>query len=385
MARFDLWRERIAKRGWRWLFRRLWEKFSDPADSLGRYFHPVVVVLGTAASLPRQLMPECLGRVRSRHPDTLFLFYDLQVEPVTYNVVDAMVGAELRRRELGLADIYVVIVPGLKNGLRWEDADYEARVDYDARIWRLHNIVIPVLSLLPSCRGYSFCSSRAQAQQISERQALHVHPEGYSVSVPFASRRRLVMDRARVGGAVFPLIKSPVEAERMIRSRLEPFVQRRRPVVITLREYNFSPERNSQLSAWVEFAHTLDPKRYAVIFVPDTAALAGPEKAVLSDFMVLYDVALNVQLRMALYEYAWLNMAVVHGPTELCWYSERCRYLLFMMVDTAPQTSIALLEADGFEVGGQLPWAKPWQRWVWEPDDASVLKTRFAEMERILA
>jgi hypothetical protein len=34
--------------------------------------------------------------------------------------------AEMMRRRLGLADIYVAIVPGRNDGLRWEDADYEA-------------------------------------------------------------------------------------------------------------------------------------------------------------------------------------------------------------------------------------------------------------------
>jgi hypothetical protein len=104
----------------------------------------------------------------------------------------------------------------------------------------------------------------------------------------------------------------------------------------------------------------------------------------LKDSVMMPEVAMNLQLRMALYECAWLNMANMHGPMELCWYNERCRYIIFQAVDTAPQTSRAAIEAEGYVVGEQLQWATPLQRWVWEGENAENLRSNFSDMEKLI-
>ncbi|MGE0876750.1 MAG: hypothetical protein AB7O31_18955, partial [Burkholderiales bacterium] len=96
---------------------------------------------------------------------------------------------------------------------------------------------------------------------------------------------------------------------------------------------------------------------------------------------VLQAAAWNVHLRMAIYERAFLNLAVVHGPMELCWYNECCRYLLFCPVNTAALTAEDVLRREGFEPGGQLPFARPWQRWVWEADEPDAIRREFAAMQ----
>ena len=61
----------------------------------------------------------------------------------------------------GLDATHVVIVPGREGGLRRERKDYEEVVDAQARAQRIDNILLPGLSVLPSCTGLDRTPPRA--------------------------------------------------------------------------------------------------------------------------------------------------------------------------------------------------------------------------------
>ncbi len=88
---------------------------------------------------------------------------------------------------------------------------------------------------------------------------------------------------------------------------------------------------------------------------------------------------------MALYERAHLNLGVNSGPMGLCWLNERTRYINFkMLTDAVPQTTPEYMRHLGYEIGGQLPRAKPWQRFVWEDDDHEIIAREFAAVVALL-
>ncbi len=87
---------------------------------------------------------------------------------------------------------------------------------------------------------------------------------------------------------------------------------------------------------------------------------------------------------MALYEAAWLNMALMHGPMELCWYNEKCRYVLFIATGSAAVNSEAALMENGHSVGRDLDFSTPFQRIVWKRDDLLTLQAAFGEMQTAL-
>ena len=75
------------------------------------------------------------------------------------------------------------------------------------------------------------------------------------------------------------------------------------------------------------------------------------------------EAAINLGLRMALYERAYVNLGVNNGPMGLCWLNDRTRYVTFkMLTDAVPQTTPEYMRHLGYEIGEQLPGAKPWQQ-----------------------
>ncbi len=373
----------FRQRGWRWLLRRLRDEWVSPRSRRVRNVRRQLLSM-SGASTPAAPRPSGAGAIARRDARTLHFFFDLQLCPVAYDIATYLAGAEIERRRLGLDAVHVVIVPGHVDGMRLELPAYDAVIDADARRWRLHNVVVPVLGLLPSCTGYTVCSTRAQAGLLFSECARHVFPAGWEPALPVAPVARVVRDAARAGTQVFPLLRAGAAALRYAAQFIASLPPARELLVITLRQYDYTPGRNSNLDAWARFADRVDAARFVVAFVLDAEVSLDPTPESIRRHRVIHAASWNVQFRMALYERAFLNLSVVHGPMELCWYNEACRYLLFCPVDTAPLTARDFLEKEGFDIGRPLPFARSGQRWIWERDDLEVIEREFAGILDVL-
>ncbi|MCC6779451.1 MAG: hypothetical protein IT537_22955 [Hyphomicrobiales bacterium] len=370
--------DKVKVRGWRWAWQRLCRELHYPETTQGVNLRRINAGIYAIVAHGLLLLPALVLRLVGRR--TLTLFYDLDVAPVTFDVIDYLMVAELERRRRGLARIHVVIVPGRADGLRAETPEYEAAVDHAMRRWRLHNLVVPLLSLLPTCSGYTLCSSRRQATVLRLLTSGAVHPPSYWPAFPKVPLRRLLFDAARAGVPIFPGLQVPEQGLRYVRAWLSTYAADRRAVVITLRQYGYSPARNSNMAAWIDFARRLDKRRYVPVFVLDIATTMERPVPELEEFMIFREAPFNMTMRAALYQMAWLNICQAHGPTELMWYNEQCRYLIFFTLGSSPETQAEFLRGYGMEPGETPAFARPHQRWVWAPDDLPNIEREFLAM-----
>lgn len=316
---------------------------------------------------------------------TLYAFFDLQVAPITYDATWLVAAADAARRRQGLTRIHFVIVPGTKDGLREERAAYEAVVDPDIRVWRLHNLVIPIFGLVPSCAGYTVLPTRAEAEALRAAAGARVYPAHYEPMLPVGSHPAELLETARREPGEIGVLRSAPQGLRFVERWSRPRLQGRRLVTITLRDYAFMTERNSSLEAWAAFARRLDQAVYLPVFVLDTDRTLDPVPEPLARFEVFREPSWNVGLRMALYESSYLNLGVNNGPLIMAIFNARARVLMFKLITpSVPQTTEAFMRQLGFQIGEQLPFATRFQRWVWEDDTLEVIEREFAAMvERI--
>ena len=148
-----------------------------------------------------------------------------------------------------------------------------------------------------------------------------------------------------------------------------------RPVVITLRETWAQPERNSQISAWLRFAYSIKDT-FPVLFVRDTAQAHAP-----LPFPTWPRAATNVFVRAALYQRAFINLMVCNGANIWCMFSDAPYILFKQLVPALPDWEhgqpFGWKEQDHLEVGDQLPWALPTQRFAWEDDTFDNISRHF--------
>ncbi len=311
-------------------------------------------------------------------------FYDLGSSPVTFDFASYLAAAEVERRLRKLEAIDVVFVLGSHHGVRKELPDYEAALDVETRLARLRNILVPMLSFLPTVRSYAVCGNREQAGMLITPQPRQLYPSDYRVFLPRQPSKYVIHEHARAGVQIWPMLRATESGRRFVREFFARTAAGRHPVVITVRQQDYSPVRNSRISDWIAFADGLDRAKYIPVFVRDTETMMRPAPTDFGDHIMCDAASWSLEVRMALYEAAWLNMALMHGPLELCWYNENARYVLFLAKDTANVTSETTLIENGHKIGRDLDFATPYQRIIWQPDKLSAIREGFAEMEKIL-
>jgi hypothetical protein len=308
--------------------------------------------------------------------------FDLSVAPLTFDFISYLAAAELVRRRKGLDHIDVVFVAGGHLGVRKESPEYEEVVTVAMRSWRLRNILIPSLALLPSVRSYGYCASREQARALVAGNDAHIYPPEYLVGLPSQPVKSVIHELARQGEPVWPILHSTDGARTYVAKFFDEVTGGRRAIVISLRNYGFSPARNSRVEEWTKFADSLDPTRYVAIFVPDTEDAITAPAGKLGGHPICVAASWNLEIRMALYEAAWLNMGVMHGPMELCWYNEKVWYVIFINHGADDINSVAALTEHGHRIGCDLDFATPHQHIVWGPDMSAGISAAFVDFER---
>lgn len=356
---------KIASRGPSWLFSRLRRELRLPTTAGGRLLRTMA---GRLADLAGELAHP-LARWRRR--DTLYAFYDLEVQPVTFDICHFLASAEIERKACGAHHVHAVFVPAFDGMLRDETADYDAVISLQSRLRRVYSILLPATALLPSCTGHSLASSRAQAAAIRAK-ARHVYPRGYTTAMPLAHAQPEWMEANRRGDVA--VLAAQPHAVALVRERVQGLAAGRQVVTITLRQYAFMPDRNSNLDAWRSFARSLDPRRYLVIVLPDVETLSTAVDG-FGEALTMPELAIDIGLRAALYETADLNLGINNGPMALCYLNRRTRYAVFKIItNCVPQACRDLFLQHGPQPGTQPAFVRaPDQIWVWEDDTPEAI------------
>jgi hypothetical protein len=318
--------------------------------------------------------------------DALYLFYDLSVNTLNFEFLYSLARMDIERRKAGKQRVHVVIVPQKKGSLFDFSRQSMERINQNAPLesdndWFMHNVVIPSVVLMPACSGITLCGSRREARNLAENYSNSRFPQQYDVDNPVELDSVLrVLDQGEYFGYGQPFVSSQ-SAVGFVRQWLDANgVLQDKCVVITLRDYGLERDRNSDLDVWKCFAQHIKKMGYVPIFVKDT--YSDFRQDTLNEYLVFHVASWNIQIRMALYEEAYLNMTVNTGPYLLCMFNEKVRYLNFFHVSQQSYSgNEAYHTSMGTSVGTQYPAHTPFQKWVWGgSDDCELILAEFKIM-----
>lgn len=313
----------------------------------------------------------------------LYAFYDLQICTVTFDFLSFLLRAELRRIQVGCKSLHIVFVPGADDGFRM------MHLSGDISRWRLQNMHIAACSFLSSIKGITVCPTRAQATSIEDNLASNIFPVDYTTHI-FDSQKAIQasIDAFMFAGVVIrhlkgdevPVLTPTLRAQQYVREWYEKHANGRKVIAITLRESPNDPARNSNLDAWARFAATIDENEFLPVIIRDTDAVFLPVPQELKGLCHFNEAAIDLDLRLAFYESAFLNMLVNNGPLQICYLNPKIRYLAYKMFNvTNDADEKATCAVYGIPIGGQLPMATPFQRVIWDDDNYETLMKSFTE------
>ena len=285
-------------------------------------------------------------------------FYDLAVGPVSFDFAVFLVKAELAKRKAGAQHLHVVIVPDAR-GIGGMFRDKTALYDEAEMRWRLWNICIPACQLIGA--SVTLATGWDQAKRIHAGK--HWPPDWDRQTLK--DRRHLVGDliAAAKKGDDIPRFSASAHARRAVRAHYKYLGA---PVVTMTWRSTYLPERNSAEADWLEAKRHIEARGYAVKILRDTgAALTGGGG---------YG-ELNLDVRMASYQEAALNLQANNGAASLCWFSEQ-PYRMFGAGVPAGEWH-GLFVKQGLPLGASWPWATPHQKIVYGPTTAKQLIAEF--------
>ena len=310
----------------------------------------------------------------------LTAFYDLQVSPISFDFSAYLIAAETYRRQHGLTDMRIIVVPQAQGPGHHDNTLF----DDDHADWRMHNVIMPMIQLMPSIEGFSICQSREQAAAIRENHAGKIYPENYSVEAPISRHHTgwTVID-AHLGNDI-QYFAATSQARSYARQWINARAGGRKCVAITLREAPFVEARNSDLKVWGKFARMLKDAGYYPVLLRDIdKALAAPPPE-LEGIETFTEGVLNLSLRIAFYEECDLSAFVANGPGQVCFYDKNAQFIYLVTGDWLERKPTPFGRM-GINFGETPPFANQFQRWLWKPQDAELLFDALCELDRDIA
>lgn len=267
------------------------------------------------------LLQHVVKTMQQQHEEKILTaVYDLSSSPPTYDFLGFLVEAEKARIDGKYTKLDVVFQPGPIGGFR----DDNLPPSVTERVGMLNRICVPACRLLPSVRNVEVLQGRRHI-------AGDIFPKEWKNAFPVSHYGTRYFKDA------LPCLTASDGAKNEVARRFNHSY-----ATITLRQSKAWPERNSNIEAWAQVAWHLSKNGITPVFVKDTNDLTA-------------DVfAWDIDLRLALYEGAAVNLGVNNGPMALL-YCSKAPYLVFKMVtESVRASSIEFLKAHGMDEGSQF-------------------------------
>ena len=294
---------------------------------------------------------------------TLCAVYDLGLFPTSFDLAPFLLLAQGEALEHGYEHIRLLLVDGEHHGVRFEGDEYEGLYPPAMRFWKVGHI----LQTLPR-----LCPLVERTVSIIPRAELHLYEDLYPRLTVADNYNEIYL---RAWGQLHRYREDiGFRSSSAAHHYLQKWLAREMPsgdkriVCMTLRESRWSTGRNTSVGVLAAAAKRLREEGYWPVVVPDTEKAFDRRGGEWSGISFCAPAAFDLELRMALYERAHLNLFTNSGPALLAIGSQSCRYIYLDIAheDTSEAASDKIRELG--MIPGLMPFRPgPYQRWAWEP------------------
>ena len=363
---------KINDRGLSWMLDRIRQELRSPRHPVAKL---IAVFIESLRVLIRQFdVPSNMDKL-GKH---LLVVYDLNSSAVTFDFAYFLAWAETFARDNGKASIYVLFV--LKDNEPYNEGLYNRIIDEDSQRWRFNNILIPLANMFSTCVGFSVLPRKDSIKPYIT--GAQVFPVGYSETFkPLMNYSDIFksLEHKKFNG-----VRASTQGIRYINKWLQGKNINTPIVCITLRKYGYDVCRNSNIEAWTQFADWVTERGYVPVFIPDTDACWEPD-ARISKYHVFNEGCWNLELRVALYEMAFVNYFYSNGCGALATLSKKIRYILMIPVlETSMEATDKVYQSYGWKPAQRrLNFAEANQLLSFKTDSFEHIRDEFLEFSAI--
>jgi hypothetical protein len=349
-----------------------WLQLDNSTDKL-YWFDFLYLRLGYVPEMEYQVTQE---------QSSLIAVYDLSVLPVSFDIAAFLIQADIRRQELDLESITLVIKSGNFGGL-----SPRAFLSHGANggNWRVIHVLIPMAQLLPSCQDILFISD--EKQLLTLRGDRPTFPKDITQRADFHSYALAPLNQYAKHGTEVRLFTAPGQARIFVEQFLNANHIREPFVCISLREYQHQTSRNSNLDLYCKLATLVNKRGIKVVVIRDTN-MAMSEPLGWQNAVECPAASFDIALRLAMYEAAMLNVSVSSGPScGLMMLSSKVDYMLTHIVDETQWLSNEefLKNRQDIRKHEQLEFSGEFQKICWATDAEGIAASFEKMLEQKMA
>jgi hypothetical protein len=315
--------------------------------------------------------------------DVLYCFYDLNKNNACFDILLFCAHAEVHRQKSGKKHIHFVVVPSY--GSHNSSLNFVREYDQDDLQWRIDHIVYPSLKRVDATIGVSMLGHRDEVKGYSQF-AGSTFPQHYLQDMTGYNLSYHELYADMQCGHRLTFVSASQPARDFAKQYLSHCCENRKLVLINLRQYENQPSRNSDLEQWVRFAEQLDANEYFVLFIPDTYTLASQMPEALKNHHVYLPAALDLDIRLAFYELAWINLSVSSGTSFVYNFMEGVPYIVFLKTsdNDAVGNTEALLRTGRKKDQDFILRNNPFQKEIWHNDTSDIILEAFQTLDLAL-
>ena len=286
------------------------------------------------------------------------VIYDFSISPITFDfcVFLAVARVELAMKT-GSPDFFLSLRAHAWRNFTPRELEYSL----DDRLWRLHNLIIPICGITPGILGYDVSFTDTESGGNFDPSRCVRCENGNYLNPALLD----VFHRSGFDPHLYAAPKLAIDYARRM------FGDVREPIVVTVRGSSFEGGRNTASAFSLELLQNLLDNGKSVFLIPDQET--GIETAnIPKGAKVLYEASFNLPLRLALHELASVSICAGGGPPILLSLALRKPNLIVYhpMRPEVPIASAEWFARIGVEVGSDhpFPWLTESQKWLWDPD-----------------
>lgn len=317
-----------------------------------------------------------------RQPDAfmklLHVYYDFRVAPLTFDFTIFLAAAVAKARRadakisMNLFRPYFRRINPIERGYSPEYME-----------WRFSNIIVRLCELCPDIVSININRTN-NIRLDAPIYPVDYHPLKVNVNVGKTQIPVLPVDleRETLGAPAPTVFKSTGYAREWALRRMAD----KPTVVATIREAAHNSGRNTPQTLWTEVAEELAARGYQVLMIPDQDVVLSKSGLDSHATHIAWEAALDLDLRIALYETAALTMSWSGGAGGGLLPFCDSRFVVFGVWNEAnPVSNRAYLVRKGMPIGSQPSWLNPeTQYYDWVEHNALSTEHVVATLEKWL-
>ena len=305
---------------------------------------------------------------------TLHAFFDLSVSGADFDFTGFLILAEWCRRKENKKKLHVILIK------ESDTADGKSnQFNKSQRAYRLNQIVIPLCSFLPSCKSISICSDHEEAEIILQNSIGNIFPKKYTIKNPIERLKPIWNLLVANQGFNLQFFRSTPQALKYVKEWIDITCSGKKIVTITIRNSFHQKQKNTNSGPWIEFANKIQKDGFYVIVIPDTnTALHSPAP----EYKHLFHMpvaAVNLEIRMALYELSHLCMFSSNGPAALGFFNPNIQFVQILAPEyITPEGRLETWQC--LKTGRDDPSLSTYQHLIWKENNFNTISKAFYEM-----